>query len=115
MPRLVYLAAARRDIAEIAAYIAQESANRAAAGNFIDRLTDYCERIARLPGLLGRARPEFGRDYRSLTFGNYVIFLRYADKDGLRSHLYVVHIVHGARDLDAYFVRHDDDDADTNR
>ncbi len=109
MPRLVYRAAARRDIAEIAAHIERESASRTAADTFIDNLTDYCERLARLPGLLGRARPEFGRDYRSITFGSYVIFMRYADDDGPRSHLYVVHVVHGARDLDAYFVQHDDD------
>jgi len=103
VPRLVYLAAARRDIADIAAYIAQASANRTIADTFIEKLTAYCERIAAMPGLLGRARPEFGRDYRSLTFGNYVIFLRYADEDGPRSHLHIVHVVHGARDLDAYF------------
>jgi plasmid stabilization system protein ParE len=103
------LSAARRDIAAIAAYIAQESANRAVAEDFIEKLTAYCERVAAMPGLMGRARPEFGRDYRSLTFGNYVTFLRYADEDGPRSHLYVIHVVHGARDLDAYF----SGDADT--
>ena len=109
MPRLAYLAAARRDIAEIAARIEHESASRAIAETFVEKLTGYCERLAELPGLLGRARPEFGRDYRSITFGSYVIFMRYADEDGPRSHLYVVHVVHGARDLDAYFVQHGDD------
>ena len=113
MPRLVYLAAARRDIAEIAAYIERESASRAVAENFIDKLTDYCEQLSRLPGLLGRARPEFGRDYRSITFGSYVIFVRYADEDGPRSHFYIVHVVHGARDLDAYFVQHGDNEPST--
>lgn len=101
MPRLVYRAAARRDLAQIAAHIASESGNRAVAENFLDRLTAYCERLASLPGLLGRARPEFGSEFRSVAFGNYVIFLRYADEEGPRSHLYVVH---GApRDLDALF------------
>lgn len=108
MPRLIYLAAARRDIAEIAAYIERESGRGAAADSFIDKITDYCQRVSQLPGLLGRARPEFGRDYRSVTYGSYVIFMRYADEDGPRSHLYVVHIIHAARDLDAYFVQHDD-------
>jgi plasmid stabilization system protein ParE len=46
--RLVYRAAARRAIAEIAAYIERESQSRAVA-DFIDDLTDYCERIAKLP------------------------------------------------------------------
>jgi toxin ParE1/3/4 len=113
VPRLVYLAAARRDIAEIAAYIERESASRAVAENFIDKLTDYCEQLAGLPGLLGRARPEFGRNYRSITFGSYVIFMRYADQEGPRSHLYIVHVVHGARDLDAYFVQHGEDESGT--
>jgi toxin ParE1/3/4 len=101
--RLVYRAAARRAIAEIAAYIERESRSRAVADEFIDKLTDYCERLAKLPGMMGRPRPELGCDVRSTTFGNYVIFLRYADEDGPRSHLYVTHVVHGARDMDAYF------------
>jgi toxin ParE1/3/4 len=111
VPRLVYRAAARRDIAEIAAYIERESASRAVAETFIDKLTDYCEQLAKLPGLLGRARPEFGQNYRSITFGSYVIILRYADDKGPRSHLYIVHIIHGARDLDAYFVQHGDNES----
>jgi hypothetical protein len=37
-------------------------------------------------------------------YGNYVIFLRYADEDAPRSHLYITHVVHGARDMDAYFL-----------
>ena len=101
MSRLVYRAAARRAIAEIAAYIERES--RTVADEFIDKLTDYCERLARLPGMMGRPRPELGHDVRSATFGNYVIFLRYADEGGPRSHLYVTHVVHGARDIDTYF------------
>jgi len=49
-------------------------------------------------------RVELGRDYRSTTFGSYVIFLRYADEG------YITHVVHGARDMDAYFIQHSDDD-----
>jgi toxin ParE1/3/4 len=97
VPVLVYLAAARRDIAEIAAYIQEQSASRTVAESFADKLTGYCEQIASMPGPRGWARPEFGRDYRSLTFGNYVIFLRYGDDDGPRSHLYIVHVIHGTR------------------
>jgi toxin ParE1/3/4 len=93
VPRLVYRAAARRDIAEIAAYIERESQSRAVADSFIDKLTDYCEHIARLPGLVGRPRVELGRDYRSTIFGSYVIFLRYVDEGSPRSHLYITHVV----------------------
>jgi toxin ParE1/3/4 len=110
VPHLLYLAAARRDIAEIAAYIERESTSRAVAENFIDKLTDYCAQLATLPGLLGRSRPELGRDYRSVTFGSYVVLFRYADEDGSRSHMYGVHVIRGARDLDAYFIQHDDEE-----
>jgi toxin ParE1/3/4 len=112
VPRLIYRAAARRDIAEIAAYIARESQSRTVADTFIDKLTDFCERIAKLPVVMGRARPELGRDYRSTTFGSYVIFLRYADDEAPRSHLYITHIVHGARDMDAYFLQNTDEEGD---
>lgn len=109
MPRLVWRTAARRDLADIAAYIERESGSRAAADGFVDKLTDYCEHLATLPGLMGRPRPELRRPYRSTTFGNYVVFLRYGDEDGPRSHVYVVNVIHGARDIDAYFAAHSDD------
>ncbi|MEO5360831.1 MAG: type II toxin-antitoxin system RelE/ParE family toxin [Nitrospirota bacterium] len=62
--------------------------------------------VSKSQGMMGRARTEFGRGYRSITFGSYVIFLRYTDEDGPRSHLYIVHIIHGARDLEAFFSQH---------
>jgi plasmid stabilization system protein ParE len=110
VPRLVYRKTARHDIAEIAAFIEQESQDRTVAEAFVNKLLRYCEHLARLPGLLGRPRPELGSGYRSTTFGSYVIFLRYADKDSSRSHLYIVHVVHGSRDMDAYFSQHLDDE-----
>jgi plasmid stabilization system protein ParE len=110
VPRLVYRAAARRDIAKIAADLERESQSRAVADAFVEKLTDYCEHLATLPVLMGRPRPELRRNYRSITHGSYVIFMRYADEGAPRSHLYITHIVHGARDMDAYFARHADDD-----
>lgn len=59
---------------------------------------------------MGRDRSELRPGYRSTVYGNYVIFLRYADEDGPRSHLYVVNVIHGARDMDAFFETHPDDD-----
>jgi len=110
VPKLVYRTAARRDIARIAGEIARESRSRAVADGFIAKLTGFCERIAKLPGLMGRARPELGSDYRSTTFDKYLIFLRYTDEDSPRSHLYITHVVHGARDLDAYFSENSDEE-----
>lgn len=112
MPRLVFRAAALRDLAQIASYIESESGSRETAEAFVGKLIDHCEQIALRPQLMGRPRPELRADYRSLTFGNYVIFIRYADEEGPRSHLYVGNVVHGRRDLDAYFSDNPlDDDA----
>jgi toxin ParE1/3/4 len=58
VPHLVYRAAARRDIAEIAAYIERENQSRAVAEAFIDKITSYCEHLATLPTMMGRPRPE---------------------------------------------------------
>jgi toxin ParE1/3/4 len=113
VPRLVYRAAARRDIAELSAYVERESQSRAVANAFIDKITDYCEHLATLSTMIGRPRPELRPQYRSITFGNYVIFLRYGDDAGPRSHLYIIHILHGARDLDAYFRGAPDDEEET--
>lgn len=110
MPRLQYRAAARRDIAEIAAYIEQESQSRAAADTFVQGITAHCEHLATLSSMIGRQRPELRPGYRSVIFGNYVIFIRYGNEDGPRSHLYIIRILHGARDLDAYFKEAPDDE-----
>jgi plasmid stabilization system protein ParE len=103
VPRLQYRAAARRDIAEIAAYIEQESQSRAVADALVQSITAHCEHLATLSSMIGRPRPELRAGYRSVTFGNYVIFLRYENEDGPRSDVYIIRILHGARDLDAYF------------
>ena len=104
VPRLVFLESAKRDLADIAARIERDSMSRATADTFIDKLIAYCQRLAALPGLLGRARPELRAAYRSVTFGNYVIFLTYESEGiGPRDLLKIVHVLWGARDLDAYF------------
>ena len=110
MAQLVYRAAALRDLQNISAWIEQQSGSRATALNFITRLTDYCERLASLPGLMGRDRSDLRAGYRSTVFGNYVIFFRYADETAPLSHLYVVNVVHGARDMDAVFAAQPDDE-----
>lgn len=105
MPRLVYRAAARRELAEIAACIARESGNRDAGERFTGKLADHCQHIANLPGLMGRARPELRRHYRTIAFDDYVIVMRHADLEGSRSHFHVVRIIHGRRDLSALFLK----------
>lgn len=101
MPKLVFRSAARRDLAEIARYIARESSQEA-ADTFMDKIGSHCARLASLPGRLGRPRPELGEDFRSTPFGNYMIFFRYADVEAPQSHLYIMGVVHASRDLAAY-------------
>jgi len=108
--RLVYRAAARRDLADIAAYIEDESQSRAVADAFIGRLMDYCEHIAELPVAMGRVRSDLGRGFRSVTFGRYVIFFEYGESNDSREYMFVTNVVHGSRDMDAYFEQHRDDD-----
>ncbi len=105
MPRIVYLTSALRDLAKIAGDIEDASKSRSVAMAFTDKLTDYCEHIAQLPGLLGRARHELRAEYRSLTFGSYVIFFRYVDGATPREIMEIIHVVYGSRDMEAFFVR----------
>jgi toxin ParE1/3/4 len=107
---LVYRAAARRDLADIAAYIEDESQSRDVADSFIGELMDYCEHIAKLPFAMGRARSDLGRGFRSVTFGRYVIFFEYGESDVSREYMFVTNVVHGSRDMDAYFGQGDDHD-----
>ena len=59
---------------------------------------------------MGLDRSELRAGYRSVAIGNYVVFLRYADETGPRSHLYVVNVIHGARDIGAHFAAQTEDD-----
>ncbi len=98
MRRLVYLAAAERDLLSILEYIARESSSAAIGRTFTERLQGQCAKLASLPGTLGRARPELRPDLRSFPFGNYVIFFRYRDDT-----LEVVNVLERHRDIDAFF------------
>jgi plasmid stabilization system protein ParE len=96
--RLVYLTSAERDLGSILDYIARESGSAAVALGFTDRIRTQCARLASLPGIMGRARPELRADLRSSPFGRYVIFFRYRDDK-----LEVVDILEGHRDIEAFF------------
>jgi plasmid stabilization system protein ParE len=96
--RLVYLAAAQRDLVSIFEYITRESGSLAVGRGFIGELRRHCARLASLPGSIGRARPELRPDIRSSAFKGYVVFFRYRDDV-----LEVVNILEGHRDIDGQF------------
>jgi toxin ParE1/3/4 len=86
------------DLAEIWAYIAEDSPRQADA--FAAAIDREIRGLARHP-LIGRARPELLTGLRSLPFGRYVIFYL-PRKRGIE----VMRVLHAARDLKPLF---DDD------
>ncbi len=98
MRTLSFTSAADNDLGDIAFFIADASGSREAGTDFTRQLTDKCEHIARLGGILGSARPELRADIRSVPCKGYVIFFRY-----LGQHMEIVNVLHGSRDLTAYF------------
>jgi toxin ParE1/3/4 len=100
--RLVYRAAARRDMASIFEYITRESGSIVTGRRFIGVLRQQCAKLAALPGTLGRPRPELRPDIQSFAFRGYVIFSRY-EGDAFE----IVNVLEGHRDTDLYFGEED--------
>ena len=92
MPRVIYSPAADDDIADIAAYIAQDKP--LAARRWVQTIREKCNALASHP-MMGEASAGFGvPGCRCFSVGNYVIFFR-AIEGGIE----VARIVHGSRDL----------------
>jgi toxin ParE1/3/4 len=83
--------AARRDLAEIWAYIAND--NEPAADRFIAALKEHCEMLGRNPRA-GRRRDEVQTGLRSFPYGEHLILYRVATPG-----VQIVRVVHGRRDL----------------
>ncbi len=79
-------------------YIARESGDAALARNFVQKLENKCQELARSSFQLGRTRPEILDLLRSYAFGNYVIFFRYSGDT-----LEIVNILERHRDIEAFF------------
>jgi toxin ParE1/3/4 len=95
MPTLVLRPRALTDLAEIWAYIAEDSPDRADA--FVDLVDSKLQTLSRRPGL-GRRRPELHSDVRSFAVGRYVVFYL-----PLSSGIEVVRVIHGSRDIESLF------------
>lgn len=98
MPRLRILPSARGDIVDILDFVTRESGSLAVGERFVADLRRRLRKLANLPGTMGRARPELLPQIRSSVFKDYVIFFRYRD-DAME----IVNILHGHRDIDAFF------------
>jgi toxin ParE1/3/4 len=88
--RLVFAPAAKADLREIAAYIAEDDPNR--AKSFTAELRAACDILIDHP-FLGMARPELGDGLRSKPHGRYVIYYRILDTS-----VRIERFQHGARD-----------------
>jgi toxin ParE1/3/4 len=86
-------ARARRDLAEIWAYVADDSSDQ--ADRFLESIVAQLRVLAQNPQI-GRSRTELHPDLRSFPVGEYLILYR-ARKGGIA----VVRVVHGRRRLEA--------------
>ena len=98
MRTLRYSSLAKRDVADIARYIATSASNRAAGDKFAQALKEQCVKLATLPGQLGRIRADLGLNIRSFPFCGYVLVFRYVDGG-----IDILRVLHGHRDVIAYF------------
>ncbi|QGM45065.1 type II toxin-antitoxin system RelE/ParE family toxin [Methylocystis heyeri] len=96
----IFLNAALRDLDDIFEYLAEQSGDLALAREFVDSIVEQVEKMAALPGTIGRPRDNLAKGLRSFPFRGYLIFMRY-EKD----RLYVVDVLHQRRDVESAFVK----------
>jgi len=91
MAKVIWAPSALADIASIAEYIAEDSAEMAAL--FVRRLMEATDRLQEFP-LSGRMIPEINDpDAREVIYGAYRIMYRVEGED-----VWITGVVHGARD-----------------
>jgi toxin ParE1/3/4 len=88
---------ARADLRAITTYIARDSPER--ARTFAARITERCTLLQTSPEL-GRLRPEFGEDVRSLPVRPTVVLYRIRED---RKEVEVLRVIDGRRDLGTIF------------
>jgi toxin ParE1/3/4 len=93
MPSVVIRPQALLDLAEIWAFIANDSVKH--ADKFAMLVDTQFRALGRRPHL-GRNRPELAADLRSFPIGRYVIFYRAQD-----SGVEITRVLHGARDVES--------------
>jgi toxin ParE1/3/4 len=95
MSRYEFTDQAIADLEGIHDYIARNSP--AAAARLVALIRERCFLLAENP-MMGRSRPELAPDLRSFPVGSYIIFYR-----PLTNGIQVIHVVSGARDIEALF------------
>ncbi|MEQ1714743.1 MAG: type II toxin-antitoxin system RelE/ParE family toxin [Hyphomicrobium sp.] len=93
--RLLISPAAEADLAEIWAYIADDSSK--AATVFVEQIEGKFRPLRDFPGI-GSIRDQIASGLRALPYKNYVIYYVFTDAD-----VTIVRVLHGARDVRALF------------
>lgn len=94
MRRVLYRAAVRRSLEQLLAYLTEQTGTADQALAVVLSLQRQCEKLAALPGQLGRPREDLAPGVRSFAFRGYVIFFRYGEDI-----FDVVAILHERRDV----------------
>jgi toxin ParE1/3/4 len=83
---------ANRDLVEVCKYIARD--NPSAAKRFAERLHERLMLLVRFPESGEQLTDSRGRQYRRISYGNYVVYFRPVD-----GKIEICRIVHGAQQL----------------
>lgn len=97
MRRLGLNTSARRNLRDIAQHLYLQGVDRRSITKTLEALGQQFEKLAALPGDLGRPRPELAPELRSFAFRGYVIFFRYGDDK-----LEIVNVLSGRQDHAAH-------------
>lgn len=97
--KLFVTPAAQTDFVEIAKHVAEATRDGPRGVAFARKLRAQCEKLAELPGTLGRPRPELGPDLRSFPFVGWLIVFRYSD-----DLIEIARVLNGHRDIEAVFL-----------
>jgi toxin ParE1/3/4 len=100
MPSVIVRPRALTDLADIWAYIAEDSVKH--ADRFAALINSQFRTLARQPHM-GRSRPELAAGLRSFPVGRYVIFYVPLPKG-----VEIVRVLHGARDIESALQDHED-------
>lgn len=95
MRRLFLSPSARRDLAEIAEYIAG-AAGPTIATEVIVRIRERCVLLAETPGEIGVDRPEIREGVRSMPVPPHILFFRYRGDE-----VEIARVLHQRRDVES--------------
>jgi len=95
----IFTPQAEADLLSIWEYIADEDSERA-ADRVIQRLYEQCQKLSDMPGIGHYREDLLDKRHRFWTVWSYIIAYRWEVKP-----IQVIAVIHGARDLDAFFAR----------